>query len=727
MEAVTGEMACFFRVLGHTSLQVSLLIGLILFVRLLFGQYLSARWRYALWLLVCIRILIPWGPYSPLSLEHWDSAAVSRVGFKTDFIATRPKPEAANKTNLRQANLSNPMTTIAVESPLPLSTAEDVTALSESENHEVYTPNIRREVLYSDLFIWGIGLIWLMGMGVLAGHILYHRTSLLNGIRDARPLRAQVITDLLDDCRTRLGVTTSIHCIATDAVAGPALLGWIRPRLLLPRHLLRSINRRQLRHIFLHELTHLRRQDIIMGWIVAICQIIHWFNPLVWLAFYLMRADREIACDHEALSVLAPTQIRQYGLTLLRLLEQCNAERSFVLAGIFPERLQLKQRVRSITRFEPGQPLEWASALIFALLAIVGLTRAQPMVQRSSRSQVVPMSAAIVTPIHEAPAVRNPTVVAEPDASLAMMEPAIEPLPATDPIDPDNATYLKPEDRIPSHSDRQLYLENSLKAQERAVWHFASTAKQAILNGLALPPDTDQKKLCPNSNKTAKENKPFEAQTNLQSESNANNEKWDFHICQSVKRNSNGQKFYSAEFEWTWKKSGWTESYSFQNDPNPLPGKTLFLYLTSPRLWSLGHQLKSISKVSVESLERDLSQLHQILLMFNAAILTQSQPMPNKMMCRKGGFVVHEATEQQMVEALAQLTGESIRTAVVKTQLSRMIQINQQAYDAVKTGQWDDAQTQIHQMIEQWQLLIEQIDNDHFFPSFYHNFFQLVL
>jgi beta-lactamase regulating signal transducer with metallopeptidase domain len=44
-----------------------------------------------------------------------------------------------------------------------------------------------------------------------------------------------------------------------------------------------------LRHVFLHELAHLKRHDIALNWLFAGAQALHWFNPLVWLAFQQAR------------------------------------------------------------------------------------------------------------------------------------------------------------------------------------------------------------------------------------------------------------------------------------------------------------------------------------------------------------------------------------------------------------------------------------------------------
>jgi beta-lactamase regulating signal transducer with metallopeptidase domain len=60
---------------------------------------------------------------------------------------------------------------------------------------------------------------------------------------------------------------------------------------------LRSFSTEELRFVFLHELAHVRRRDILMSWLMALLQVVHWFNPLVWFAFSRWRADRELACD----------------------------------------------------------------------------------------------------------------------------------------------------------------------------------------------------------------------------------------------------------------------------------------------------------------------------------------------------------------------------------------------------------------------------------------------
>lgn len=62
--------------------------------------------------------------------------------------------------------------------------------------------------------------------------------------------------------------------------------------------------------------------DVLVGWISAGLQAVHWFNPLIWIAFYRMRVDREIACDQGVLDRVPESKVKAYGETILVLLQR---------------------------------------------------------------------------------------------------------------------------------------------------------------------------------------------------------------------------------------------------------------------------------------------------------------------------------------------------------------------------------------------------------------------
>ena len=89
---------------------------------------------------------------------------------------------------------------------------------------------------------------------------------------------------------------------------------------LLPPGAIESLGSQRLRHVFMHELAHLKRKDVLVNWLMATLQVLHWFNPLIWYAFYRIRAERELACDAIVLSRAGLEDSPEYGKTIVHLL-----------------------------------------------------------------------------------------------------------------------------------------------------------------------------------------------------------------------------------------------------------------------------------------------------------------------------------------------------------------------------------------------------------------------
>jgi uncharacterized protein DUF4019/BlaR1 peptidase M56 len=135
-----------------------------------------------------------------------------------------------------------------------------------------------------------------------------------------------------------------------------------------------------LRLLFLHELSHAKRRDILANWIATIVHVVHWWNPLVALALARMRADRELATDAMVLAHEPPSAGRRYGQTLIDLLEFAHPSGLLPASvGVLEDRSELRRRVTMIAR-NSQEPRR--GAVLFAglalLLGLTTLTAAMP-------------------------------------------------------------------------------------------------------------------------------------------------------------------------------------------------------------------------------------------------------------------------------------------------------------------------------------------------------------
>ena len=155
----------------------------------------------------------------------------------------------------------------------------------------------------------------------------------------------------------------------TDRLGSPAICGFRRPTILLPRQGLEKLDREQIRLIFIHELVHWQRGDLQMNWLQTVLQVFYFYNPAVWIANVMVRRLREQAVD-ETVLVMTRGEAERYASTLLDLaaFSLLPAESTLRLIGVVESRSALAGRIRRIV----GRPIpKTARVGLTGLAAIV--------------------------------------------------------------------------------------------------------------------------------------------------------------------------------------------------------------------------------------------------------------------------------------------------------------------------------------------------------------------
>ena len=229
-------------------------------------------------------------------------------------------------------------------------------------------------------------------MLVLMAHVGRAQYRLHRWTRKARIIADPAVLKLLDECRSAMQVRRSIVLLETSEQQSPALCGLFHPRLLLPVGLVDHFSEPELRHIFLHELAHLKRRDIAAHWLTTLVQIVHWFNPFLWLAFNRMSADRELACDAQALAVTGENEQKAYGHTIIKLLERFSQRTPAPgLVGILESKSQLKQRIQMISQYGRHNQGRVLALVLLSILGVIGLTDAISAIRKDPNSMGTPL------------------------------------------------------------------------------------------------------------------------------------------------------------------------------------------------------------------------------------------------------------------------------------------------------------------------------------------------
>lgn len=184
---------------------------------------------------------------------------------------------------------------------------------------------------------------------------------------------------------------TSVRLKLVEGRMSPAVCGLLRPVILLPRSLAERLSAGQLRAVLLHELIHLRRRDVWLNFAQALLQIVYWWHPLVWLANARIRRVREEAVD-DAVMLALRDEAESYAPTLLAVAKLALARplASLGLVGIMESRHSLRQRIERLVDFRPPRQ---AGLTLVSLLGILAFTAvAVPMGSAPEKPDSLPAS-----------------------------------------------------------------------------------------------------------------------------------------------------------------------------------------------------------------------------------------------------------------------------------------------------------------------------------------------
>lgn len=334
-----------FRYIVLLSLLGSVLaIGLFL-TKLFLRQKLSANWHYYIWFVLVLRLVVPFTPASPFSvlnlLPQYPQTIQLSPAIAQPSVNLTPTPSAPNTANTAPANLDFSRNAL-----------------------------VRSSLAGSFGLNWATAaLVWLTGILAIMAYLLVVNGLILHKSRKQRVCADENIAGIIEECRLSLHLQAKISAIYDDSLKSPALLGLFRPKIIISPQLIAHLSSEELRYIFLHELSHLKRRDLLVNSFVTLVQIIYWFNPLIWYALRQMKEDCEFACDATALANVKPEEHKKYAQTIidiLQLLSQSQwAPGTIGFAGKFNSR-----RIVMISTFGKTK-VKWTIAAL-ALTLVVG-------------------------------------------------------------------------------------------------------------------------------------------------------------------------------------------------------------------------------------------------------------------------------------------------------------------------------------------------------------------
>jgi len=370
-------------------IQSSVLILILLALDVLLRRRVRALFRYWIWMLVLVKLVLPPSLWSPVSIGTWlgdELASPALTPHEAPSLPHAPVPaqwQPPVALNWIQEMQTSAPGVASASDRLPMEALRVPTPegpLSGPDTRSLPAPALRWPAV--------VLLVWLAVASALL-LLLFQRAWFVRGLvaqtREAPP-RLQAA---LDQCRRRMGVARPIPLRLSPNATSPAVCGLLRPVILIPENLAPRLQPHELQAVVLHELAHVKRGDLWVNLIQTLLQIVYFYNPLLWLANAMIRRVREQAVDEAVLVAMGETA-PDYPETLLHVAKLAFHRRpalSLRLIGVVESKSALRSRIKHIL----ARPLPKTAKLgllglvaVFLIAAVLlPMAKARPLTDRA--------------------------------------------------------------------------------------------------------------------------------------------------------------------------------------------------------------------------------------------------------------------------------------------------------------------------------------------------------
>jgi len=305
--SIFGSAFCFANVL-NSSIAASWMIFAVIVFRLILSRA-PKKIHVVLWGLVALRLIIPFSIESPLSLI--------------------PSAETVTKEILSYEGVK-------------LQETAQFNVISNPSFLDGLTVDMSNNVSGIQSNMAAFNAIWFAGILAFFAYAIISEINLRKRVAEATLMKENIYR--------------------SEKMDSPFILGVIRPRIYIPY----DICDEDIHYVIEHEKTHIIRKDNWWKLIGFICLTIHWFNPLIWIAFIFLSRDIELACDEEVIKNLENEDRACYTKALL----DCSVKKSIaVVCSLTFGEIGVKERVKNVLNYR--KPSLWIMTAAIAAIIVV--------------------------------------------------------------------------------------------------------------------------------------------------------------------------------------------------------------------------------------------------------------------------------------------------------------------------------------------------------------------
>ena len=354
----------------------SVMIAAVIAMKALWRGRISSKILNFLWIIVLLRLIIPVTLESPI---HLDSLLPKKP---TEEVQTTPQI-AQNNADLAEPYTAGNEFDGEFTAPNTDYDGFDATELPSADySPEKITLLKRIRIFITGISIWVyIAAAWAAGALVFLLKALSEYIGFYRRVRCCPAAKSGALPVLVNECRKTLNVKKEVQIASCRYVSTPVTFGIGWPVILLPVNFADKIDYDKLKMIVMHELCHIKNRDILKNSLWLWAKTVHWFNPLVWLAYRHHLNDIELVCDEMVIAHIGHDKCFEYSQSLLDVIK-LSRKRAKANAGIAfcEEKTKIRKRVENMMHLNKKSKSAAFMSLVMAAVLIVGCftTACQP-------------------------------------------------------------------------------------------------------------------------------------------------------------------------------------------------------------------------------------------------------------------------------------------------------------------------------------------------------------
>jgi len=369
LEQINSVGKAFVGFAGPMLMQSSVLIVILLLLDLVLQRKIRAVFRYCIWMLVLIKLILPTTLSSPVSLGYWFGDELANINIADLTVKANPvnkKTALPPRLDISDSEAAGAVWPLLPETDDRLALAPPF--IARDNNFEIASKPIPAGQHLSLSWQGVVFLVWLAVVMVMV-LLLLQRTIFVGGLVAQARNANSLMNDAFKYCCRCIGVEGKVKLKVSANVLVPAVCGLFRPVILVPENLGSVLGVSHLRTVLLHELAHIKRGDLWVNLAQTVLQIIYFYNPMLWLANAVIRRVREQAVD-EAVLVAMGRKAQQYPEILVSVakLTLKRPALGLRLIGVVESKSSLKRRIKKML----NRPVPKSANLgVIGLIAVV--------------------------------------------------------------------------------------------------------------------------------------------------------------------------------------------------------------------------------------------------------------------------------------------------------------------------------------------------------------------